>query len=277
MAPPSVSLDFSYLLTNVTNESGLGFTVNQNVSIISGFLSEQQDDRNYYISIAPDGSDNAGFAGARQVYGFGNGFITSYGVEAAVGGFPTASIGVEAYNFRAYGSGSGASPAISEIDGTAISTSPFVIPTATTGAVNQVSTLRPGDISFSLAGLNTVGVDPVDLKIQSFKMSVELGRDSITALGQLYPKAKPLKAPITSKIDILCNDSEYTLSVTMKTPACAPAQGLTGVKFDFRGAKLAGQNFSSSIGPNKTVSLSFTAQASGPQDARGIFLSGLLQ
>ena len=123
-------------------------------------------------------------------------------------------------------------------------------------------------------------------------MSVELGRDSITALGQLYPKAKPLKAPITSKIDIeavvgdvqtsnltdiLCNDSEYTLSVTMKTPACAPAQGLTGVKFDFRGAKLAGQNFSSSIGPNKTVSLSFTAQASGPQDARGIFLSGLLQ
>lgn len=292
LTPPTVSLDFSYLLTNVTNESGLGLSVNQGVSVISGLLDGTQGDKNYFISIAPDGADNAGYAGARQVYGFGNGFLASYGAEGAVGGLPMGSVTVEAFNFRAYGAATGVSPAINVTDGTAVAGAPFTIPTATSGAAGQVTALRPGDISFSLAGVNTIGVDPVDLKIQSFKLNVELGRDNINALGQLYPKSKPLKVPVNSKIDIeaivgeaqagnlndiLCNDSEYTLSITLRNPACAPAVGATGMKFDFKGAKLAGQNFSSSIGPNKTVSLSFTAQAAGPQDPRGIFLSGLLQ
>ena len=290
LTPPTVTLDFSYLLTNINNESGLGFSVNQGVSCISGFLDGTQSDKNYFISIAPDGADNQGFSGTRQVYGFGNGFVSSYSAEAAVGGLPTASIAVEAFNFTAYATGSGESPAINISNGAPVIGSPFYIPVAGTGHANQVTALRPGDISFSLAGVNTIGVDPVDLKIQSFKMSVDLGRDTINALGQLYPKSKPLKVPINSKIDIeavvgdyaagtlnniLCNDSEYTLTINLKQPACYPAIGATGVQFQFRGAKLANQNFTSSVGPNKTISLGFTAQCGGPQDLRGIFISGV--
>lgn len=287
--PPTVSLDFDYLLTNVNNESGIGLTVNRGVSVISGFLSEAEGDKNYFISIAPEGQDSANYSGSRQVYGFGNGFVSAYSAEGAVGGLPTAKVSVEAFNFRAYGSSTGASPAINPVDGTSITNAPFSIPTASTGYAAQVSALRPGDISLSLAGVQTLGVDPVDLKVQSFNLSVELARENINALGQLYPKSKPLQVPVNSTIsveaivgdaqagnlnDILCNDVEYNLSIILRDPACAPAVGATGVKFDFYGAKLASQNFSSSIGPNKTVSLSFSAQASGPQDARGIFISG---
>lgn len=290
--PPKVSLEFTYLLTNVNNESGIGLTVNKGVSVISGFLAETEGDKNYFISIAPEGQDSANFSGSRQTYGFGNGFVSAYSAEGAVGGLPTANVSVEAFNFRAYGASTGASPAINPIDGTSISNAPFSLPTASSGYNSQVSALRPGDISFSLAGVSTLGVDPVDLKIQSFNLSVELARENINALGLLYPTAKPLQVPVNSKIDveaivgdaqagnlndILCNDAEYNLSITLREPACAPAVGATGIKFDFRGAKLVSQNFSSSIGPNKSVSLSFSAQASGPQDPRGIFVSGRFQ
>ncbi len=290
--PPTVSLSFNYLLTDVNNESELGLTVNNGVSVISGFLSNAEADRNFFISIAPDGQDSANYAGTRSVYGFGNGFVTSYTAEGAVGGLPTASVNVEAFNFRSYLASTGDSPAISPVDGTQILNAPFSIPVATTGYQGQVSALRPGDIQFSLSGVQTLGVDPLDLKIQSFNIAVELARENIDALGQLYPKAKPLRVPINTTLsidaivgdvaagnlnDVLCNNSEYSLSVILRNPACAPAIGTTGIKFDIKGAKLVSQSFTSSIGPNKTVSLQFTAQVGGPQDTtHGVFVSGKL-
>ena len=46
-------------------------------------------------------------------------------------------------------------------------------------------------------------------------------------------------------------------------------------KYTLKGAKLDSQEFSSDIGSNKTVALTFTAQVGGPQDtARGLFISG---
>ncbi len=287
--PPTVSLDFTYLLTNINNESGLGLTVNRGVSCVSGFLSKAEDDRNFFISIAPQGQDNATYAGTRSVYGFGNGFVTSYSAEGAVGGLPTATVNVEAFNFRGYVNETGFSPAINPTDGTPLTTT-FQVPVATTGYANQVSALRPGDIQFSLAGVNTLGVSASDLKIQSFNLGVELAREDINKLGSMYPNSKEIQVPINATLsveaivgdaaannlnDVLCNDSEYNLTVTLRNPACAPAIGATGIQYQLRGAKLQSQNFSSSIGPNKSVSLEFNAQLSGPQDQiHGLFISG---
>jgi len=45
--------------------------------------------------------------------------------------------------------------------------------------------------------------------------------------------------------------------------------------FGFRGCRLESENFSSTIGDNKTVDLSFTVQVGGSDDSRnGVFISG---
>lgn len=289
--PPTVDLNATYLLHSVDNEELLGLTVNQpDVSCISGLLSKAQDDRNYFISIAPQGQDNANYAGNRSVYGFGNGFLSSYNAEGAVGGLPTASISISAYNFKAYAVPSGSSPAVSPTDGTPVSNAPFALPIATTGYANAVSALRPGDIEFSLAGVDTIGVDPVDLKLQSFSLGVDLSREDINKLGSLYPASKEITVPVNVSFsaeaivgdsatgalsDVLCNYKSYNFRVALRNPSCAPAIGSTGIIYDIRGAKLVSESFSSSIGPAKTVSFEFTAQVGGAGDTKnGIFISG---
>jgi hypothetical protein len=47
------------------------------------------------------------------------------------------------------------------------------------------------------------------------------------------------------------------------------------IRGELKGVKLDSQSFSSSIGSNKTVDLTFTAQVGGPNDvANGFFMSG---
>ena len=51
--------------------------------------------------------------------------------------------------------------------------------------------------------------------------------------------------------------------------------GAPAMRFIFRGARLDSENFSSSIGDNKTVDLSFSVQAGGADDlANGLYISG---
>ena len=46
--------------------------------------------------------------------------------------------------------------------------------------------------------------------------------------------------------------------------------------FEMKGATLDSQSMSASIGDNKTVDLTFSAQVGGPQDTdKGLFISGL--
>ena len=62
LTSPTVSLDFSYLLGNLSNENILGFTVSSgqadsSISAISGILNGTQDERNYFIRTTPEGND----------------------------------------------------------------------------------------------------------------------------------------------------------------------------------------------------------------------------
>lgn len=109
--PPTVALDFSYYLTDGTQEGKLGFDLNSSKSfpassvtpmtsnIIKGTVDK--DELNYYIVTSPEGTDVHGGNlqdGNHGVIGIGNGFITSYGINAAVGELATASVSVEASN-----------------------------------------------------------------------------------------------------------------------------------------------------------------------------------
>lgn len=295
LEPPTVSLDFTYLLTNVNNEQALGFTVNQNTTCISGFLSNAEDERNYFITLSPKGTDDIGQTNnaVRNVYGFGNGFITSYTSEGAVGAVPTVSVNVEASNFKAYISGSNqATPAINPVDGSSIVGPTFTIPTAVTGYASQAVALRPGDIVLDISAVDSIGFDPVDLKVQSYSLNIPLSRENLQRLGNDFAFAKELTVPIVTTLsvealagdiktgslnNILCNDKEYDLTIKLYRPACPPAVGSLAVQYTLKKAKLDGVDASSSIGPAKTVTLNFSSQVSGPQDTtRGVYISGVL-
>jgi hypothetical protein len=290
---PEVSLDFSYLVTDVVNEERLGFTVDGSVSCISGLLSKAEDDKNYFILTTPQGSDangNSSGPANGSVIGIGNGFISSYSTEGAVGGFPTASVNVEALHIQGYASGVAQPiPAVNPVNGQSISAVNFTLPAAVSGSVGQATALQAGDITLSL-GNSALFVDTTDLCIQSYSLSFDLSREAIECLGSKYAKAREIQFPInvslqvealagdlvTGKLNALtCNDVGYDMSVTLRKPSCA-GNGDIAVRYTIKNAKLDGQSWSASIGPAQTVTMNWVAQLGGPEDLNnGLFISGL--
>ena len=109
MESPTVGLDFNYYLTDGGNERKLGFNIPTTAasrasdtayydaddlavsgySALSGLLGDTQGN-NYFIVVAKEGQDVQGdtvstTAGNFDAVAIGNGFITDYSIEAAVG------------------------------------------------------------------------------------------------------------------------------------------------------------------------------------------------
>jgi hypothetical protein len=302
LTSPTVSLDMSYILGNLSNENILGFTVvsgsvDSNVSAISGILNSTQDERNYFIRTVPEGNDAVGFndatSGNNGVIGVGNAFISSYSTEGSVGNFPTASISVEGLNMNFQKGLSGNFvPAINPTNGAALSNYyqlPATVQNVGIGSGNAISALRPGDITLDIQAQTGVGgVDTTVMNIQSYNISFDLGRTPIQRLGNKFAFTRPIDFPLTVNLSVdaqvtdmvtgnlanLVNDDSltYSPSVTIKSPS---DNTLTMAKFKIKGAKLVSQEYSSDIGSNKTVTLTWQSQVGGPQDtANGLFING---
>lgn len=353
---PTVSLDSSYYLANFTNEHRLGISVTQSgtttynsaiTNIIDSATNAQQ--KSYYILTTKEGKDanQANAAGVdatksgnyESIIGVGNGFLTSYSSEGAVGGMPTVSFSVEGQNmnfvtvpytgvtgllgvgpsptkgFRTNSAGkltyiSGENPAVNPTDGTKFNTCcALPVPTgnASTAAAGNISSLRPGDITLSLAPTaaniasvpNTstsmaapsyAGASITDAHIQSYTVSFDLSRTPIQKLGSKFAFARAVDFPVTvslsvdailadlttgSLADIVDCDKEFDAKVTLKDPTCDVATKPTVCTYVLRGLKLDSESFTSSIGDNKSVTLDFTSQIGGPkQFDKGVFLSG---
>lgn len=294
LEPVDVSLDFSYLITNALNEKNLGFNYDGSAQSISGFLTKTTDERNYYLLTAPEGEDAVGgdtTPSTNVVWGLGNGFITSYQAELAVGSFPTASVQVQALNPVCYASSSGQqTPAINPVSGTRITGTNFTLPVSESGVVGQASALRPGDVFFTLEN-PILGVDLDDAKIQSARISVDLSREPLNKLGSHFPFSREIQYPINvtvsveasvgelttgSLTSILCNDSAYDLSFGIRRPDCANT-GEVVISYEVKGAKWDSSSYSTQQGNSETVSLQWTAQIGGPRDLdKGLFISGVL-
>jgi hypothetical protein len=295
LTQPTVSLDFSYYTTTGTNESNLGLYINPTglnapsgalINIMQGI----NDVKNYYILVAPEGSDvntNTSITGSSSTIGIGNGFLSSYSLDASVGSFVTSSANVEAYNMRFYTTASGEVPTINPIDGNNVTAKYFQISGISTGSF--ISVLKPGDITVDVSG--DIGLVAGDLKVQSVSMKLDLTREDIQKLGSKFAFAKPLKFPLTTTmtIDATLGDIEadnlatlvnadcstYNLAVTLKGASCGVTSTKQALKFFFKGAKLDSQSITSSIGANKAVNLQFSAQIGGPTDSNnGIFIEG---
>ena len=241
LSAPTVSLDFSYLVANLYNESGLGFTTSDaghtsHISCIKGILDKTSDEKNYFIKTVKEGSDERGThpdnrldafsEGAathltQSTIGIGNGFITSYTAEGSVGNFPTASINVEALNMVINSGASGFNvPSVNATDGVPVTAYQVILPTGvSTPAADTTSVLRPGQVTVSIVdngqhaggtAFDEMGVLVSDAKIQSYNISFDLGRTPLEKLGSKFAFAREIDFPVTITASVEANVGELT-------------------------------------------------------------------
>jgi len=259
---------------------------------------------NFYIVTSPDGEDlNKAGAGevlnnSDSVIGVGNCYLTDYSVDLSVGSLPTVSVTVEGANMNSVSNSAiTGSPAVDQEAGTAM-VGNIQLPNPTKdGGISgfnngaSITALRPGDVTLDLA--NVSGESLVKLgtsegaHIQSASISLPLSRSPIDRLGSRFPFAREVDFPVnaTMNISAIVNDSQnqnladilnsgvQEATITVKDSTTA---GNDAIKYTMKGLKIDSQSFSSSIGSNKTVDITFSTQIGGPNDTNnGVFMSGL--
>ncbi len=163
-------------------------------------------------------------------------------------------------------------------------------PSQSTGT-SIINALKPGDMELAIAqGKSFFNIDPANSvsggHVQSISLSVPLSRTPLERLGSTFAFARPADFPITPSLSIsaVVNQAQQQaltsivgsdgfidkLSFKFKDSA-----GVGAVRYELRNLKLDSESVSSSIGPNKTVDLSFSVSVGGPNDNKNnVFFSG---
>jgi hypothetical protein len=293
---PTVAVDMSYYFEPTGfNESHLGFRTNA----VTGTSTESDhmldyiissgtgyDQKNVYVLVSDAGidandPDKMAANTVDGIIGIGNAFVTSWSLEAAVGAIPTVSCALEAQNI-VFNTGSFAigNPAVD--DGVDKSGTTVNLPDGAGlfDSGTQVSAVRPGDITLTLGTVGSdnapmFGLNESDLKIQSATVAMTIGREPIRKLGKAFAFAREITFPINCTMSVnaivgaTAANKIYTLMTTsgdntkyyceLKLVGYQGATAHTSYIM-LKGAKLDSQNFTSSIGPNQTVSLELSAQ-----------------
>jgi len=187
-------------------------------------------------------------------------------------------------------------PAINQEDGTVIAGNiSLPDPTRDGGIESQggpITALRPGDVTVSLADINGDSIADIagddGAHIQSVSVSLPLSRSPIQRLGSRFSFSRDVDFPvnITMNVSAIMNDTQsknlvdildagvQTVSFEIMDPEEDPqTQAIRGT---LKGVKVDSQSFSSSIGSNKTVDLTFSTQVGGPNDeVNGFYMSGI--
>jgi len=300
------------------------------VSALSGILDDPQGN-NFFITVVPDGKDvqsttdlaTTGSAYTKNdVICIGNGFISDYTVEAAVGSIPTASVTVEGFNIKVDDHLSGAPlvadgyyldegvPGVSLDGNSGQNRYVFETGVGNTGIQNfwegeggkpfnttgnaGVAALRPGDLLFSMTNSGTYfGFTDMDgdgaAHVQSFTINCPLSRTILQKLGSTFGYARVVDLPVDISCTVsavvselqqknifseLCNKTTHNFSLTLRDSSCTTA-GDTKLKYTVKNARLEGETFTSTIGDNETVDMTFTTQIGGANDQdNGIFMEG---
>ena len=319
---PTVSLDFSYYPTDGSNEKALGFFVTNSggnftteaVNFASGQMGASSG-QNFYIVTSDEGTDintistNAGYKLAgKSTIAIGNGFLSNYTFNAAVGQLPTANVTIEGLNMRSSvitglqtlsptvtGTGNFAlSPAINPELGTTKGFTGYLLdPIEATGGT-YISALRPGDISLDFSSYDGAASSPIGklvgdgaINVQNASLTIPLARTPIERLGSRFAFARVVDFPIVATLNVsavvsnstaknlasmLDDSTKRTITLRVNKP---DGSGSPAMVFNFKGSQLKSESVSSSIGSNKTVDLVFETQVGGPSDQNnGIYLSG---
>jgi hypothetical protein len=288
---PTVNLSFSYYVANVANEYNMGFYVSGDQTAVKNLLNKTADDKNYFLSVAPEGENYYGWTGNYSAIAIGNGFISSYSTEGSVGSLPTANVSVEALNIN-FDTGvmSGPTlPAVNPVNGLPITTYTYTLPTGTSGTAGAPAALRHGDIEMTI-GQAALGVLVSDAKIQSYNISYDLARENLEKLGSRFAFSKEITFPVTVSLaitanigdlttgklsNILATDEQYTVEINLREPNIIAGTGPIAAKYILRNLKIDSQDFSNDIGSSASVTLNLSTQLGGPTETdKGFFISG---
>ena len=302
MDAPTVGLDFTYYPTDGFNEAALGFGTGAAVQFASGHLVSTSG-KNFYISTVADGSDAVDTSGnsIKSVIGLGNAFLTDYTLDLSVGSLPTVSVSMECSNINSSidtsisGLGSPISgitlPSVDITDGTVIGGTAQLPIANPSGESDLISALRPGDIAVDISTLNGLAISNISgadvddsIHIQSASLSLPLGRSPIQRLGTRFAYARTVDFPVNATLsvnailnevnarnlsELMDNTQEFNVSLLLKNTESQDA-----LKYELKGCKIDSESFSSSIGSNKTVDLTFSTQIGGNNDTdNGVFLT----
>jgi hypothetical protein len=304
------SLGFFVQTTGAGMMKGNIGTANKVGNFASGQLLASSGS-NFYIVTSPEGQDlnkvNAGEAlnGDDSVIGIGNCYLSDYSVDLSVGSLPTVNVTVEGANMNSTTTalaGSIVSPAVDQEAGTALQTGSTPgyggvgLPnpsqdggiTGTFGAA-PITALRPGDVTLDLTAIDGVSLVKLDgsdgAHVQSASISLPLSRTPIDRLGSRFPFAREVDFPVNATLNVsaivaetqsanladLLNSGVQEASILVKDTTGAQA-----IQYRMKGLKVDSQSFSSSIGSNKTVDITFSTQIGGPNDElNGLFMSGI--
>jgi hypothetical protein len=248
-----------------------------------------------------------------SVIGVGNAFLTDYTLDLSVGSLPTASVSFEASNINSDATISGFSgvgvsgfsgifsPGVNPTLGETLgieSQLPFPTTHSHSGDgvsddADQITALRPGDITLDLTDFNgnifsTVDGSDGEIHVQSASLSIPLSRTPIERLGSKFPFARAVDFPVNASLsvnaivntnqaqslsDMISGCSSELKNVSLTLKECG--QQTVGLKFDLKGCTIDSESFSSSVGSNKSVDLTFSTQLGGVRDAaKGVFCSG---
>ena len=343
---PTVNLDFSYYLLDGYNERMLEFVTDGVTNTLSGSLTPElyQAGNNFFILTTPESRDAVAGDVAlhnekdwkgdskeetKSVISLGNGYVTDYSVDIAVGAIPTVNVTVEGMNIKAdIGTTGNDLPAVDMKDGSKISsawgtgvdgaivkgkprgadgcTGLFSLPPADKffDGCGDVAALRPGDVVVDLANKSLLSESVSgnanrprvgSAHVQSVNMSLPLARTSLQRLGSTFGFSKAIDLPMTATfsvsalvsdlkegnmLNLLCDCEEFDVGVTIFNPECNDCtvksdESNIAMRYTLKGARLESENFSSTIGDNKTVDLVFSTQVGSSDDQQnGLYISG---
>ena len=281
-----------------------------NVTCLSGILTKVTDDKNMFVRTVAQGNDvTVATTGTldQAIIAFGNVVMNNYATNGAVGDFPTVTVGNEARNisfhtgannFKSSAAGQRYQLPSLDSNGSRVNGT-FSLPdfNDTSDLTNNVSVFKPGSIVLDLSqyALSGFGIDTssASLNAQSYSLSIAMQRDSLKKLGNTFEFSKEITFPInySLSVDVLVSDLvvgnlltmvtgkdvSFDVSISHIKPGTENSSlgRITGAKYTAKSTLLESMSFSSSIGANKTATLTFGGQMSSPQDAtKGILMHG---
>ena len=235
---PSVSLGFSYLLTDGINEKTLGFNVAGETSFLSGVTGN--DDRNFFLFVSENAQTDfnlqSGFSNM-DVLSFGNCYVNNYSLEASVGTLPSVSVDYSACNVRfdqtsgtythlyhpsdstEHIIASGIIPAVDRENGTLAQDAQqaglsegygYTVKResiADGGIFNTGDTkyLKPGDIELMLSNPNIGGIrlsGDLKMHVQSVAINIPINRTDLMGFGSKYVYDRRAEYPTLGQMQI---------------------------------------------------------------------------
>ena len=228
-----------------------------------------------------------------QNYGllhFQNSYLNEYSFNVSLGNLPVVNQSYIADNIVFYTSGSGVKYTLLDLRSgiNQVNNDTIIIPKALNynqTAISGQNILLPGDASVTFYTNNTTGVLFYNDTIQSLDYSLSFNRKPYRAINYKFPLLRKIEFPVNGKLntsfvvkedlegsffDTLNRDDDYNVVVDFSNSR----KGVDQTKLIFSGCKFTNINYDSSIGSNKTATLSFDFDLDPDFGRRGLFVSG---